>query len=297
MIIKMADAAGATTPEDTNDSTNDNQTPPPRSTQGTQGSRQGRQNTRGTPTLSTVNRTFEGAEPGVGAVLGLRYEKIDKKVTYEVFREKMSNYIERTMKYGDDVVCIIKEYEDPLEAFESNNMPEELSESDKKKSVKVAIQQQRIKLYVSKEADLVHNIQAIYSKIWGQCSEGLQNVVKYNDMYKIKEKEKDVVWLLKTIKKATTGLDEMGNPRVIYFNALKAFINMRQGGHEGDESYLRQCKAAVETLILAGGRHVLSSPQLIDSIDPKNPSKDEIKCEEEKFSAIHVLQTSDPQRF
>jgi hypothetical protein len=290
----MADATGAVTPEETSGGTNDNHTPPARSTQGT---RQGRQNTRGTPTMSSANKNFEGAEPGVGAVLGLRYEKIDKKVTYEVFREKMSNYIERTMKYGDDVVCLIKDYEDPIESFEMNNMPEELSASDKENSVKVAIQQQRIKLYVSKEADLINNVQAIYSKIWGQCSEGLQNVVKYNDMYKVKEKEKDVVWLLKTIKKATTGLDDMGNPRVIYFNALKAFVNMRQGGNEGDESYLRRCKAAVETLILAGGRHVLSSPQIIDCVDAKNPSKEEVRREEEKFSAIHVLQTSDPVRY
>jgi hypothetical protein len=234
----MSDTTGTPMTDDTSGDANGNQVPASRNNQGNQSTRQGRSNTRGTPTMNTANRNFEGAEPGVGAVLGLRYEKIDKKVTFEIFREKMSNYIERTMKYGDDVACIIKSYEDPLESFETNNMPSELSEEDKKKSVKVAIQQQRIKLYVSKESDLVQNIQAIYSKIWGQCSEGLQNVVKYNDKYKENEKKKDVVWLLKTIKKATTGLDEMGNPRVIYFNALKAFVNMRQGGSEGDESYL-----------------------------------------------------------
>ena len=34
-----------------------------------------------------------------------------------------SNYIDRTMKYGNEVVCVVKEYKDPMTDYEENNMP------------------------------------------------------------------------------------------------------------------------------------------------------------------------------
>ena len=42
-----------------------------------------------------TNKDFQGAEPSIGAVLGMKIEKIDKKVTFDVFKDKLVNYIER----------------------------------------------------------------------------------------------------------------------------------------------------------------------------------------------------------
>ena len=47
---------------------------------------------------------------------------MDKKVAYDVFRNKFANYIGRTMKYGNKVVCAVKEYKDPMTDYEGNNM-------------------------------------------------------------------------------------------------------------------------------------------------------------------------------
>jgi hypothetical protein len=42
-------------------------------------------------------------------------------------------------------------------------------------------------------------VQSIYAKIWGQCSEALQNMIKYLGKYEENEKSKNVKWLLEEI--------------------------------------------------------------------------------------------------
>ena len=61
----------------------------------------------------TLNKTFDGAESKVGAVLGLTVEKIDKKAPFTQFRDKMINYVGRERPMGDMLTCIIKDGSDP----------------------------------------------------------------------------------------------------------------------------------------------------------------------------------------
>ena len=63
---------------------------------------------------------------------------------------------------------------------------------------------------------------------------------------------------------------------LLIFNALKAFVNMRQGNNESDDSLLKRAKSAVETLVLAGGRHVLCSPDIMDSAVLHIPTDQEV---------------------
>ena len=58
--------------------------------------------------LDTPSRNFEGGESSIGIVLGLCFQNIGKKVPFKIFREKMGNYISRTMKYGNEVVGIVE---------------------------------------------------------------------------------------------------------------------------------------------------------------------------------------------
>ena len=241
-------------------------------------------------------------------------KKIDKKVTFEVFRVKICNHIERTMKYGQEVSGIVKSYEDVVTTYTTKERPRDLTmplplppgatqdEIDAAAllvplAVDLAIQKEEIRLYVTKKSMLASNVNTIFAKVWGQCSEGLQNMIKYSDEYEVKERAKDVVWLLKELKKVTTGIDALGNKRVTYFNALKAFVNMHQANNESDDSVLKRAKSAVETLVLAGGRHVLCSPDIMDTIVLNNPTDQEISIEEEKFRAIHLLQIADSNRY
>ena len=74
-------------------------------------------------TVNTSNKSFEGAEPEIGCVLGLRFEKVYKKVAYDVFCNNFANYIGRTMKYGNKIVCAVKEYKYPMNDYEEITCP------------------------------------------------------------------------------------------------------------------------------------------------------------------------------
>ena len=52
-------------------------------------------------------------------------------------------------------------------------MPKDLIVEEKKSEIKIQIQNQCIKMYVTKEMDMVNNIDYIYTKIWGQCADHL----------------------------------------------------------------------------------------------------------------------------
>ena len=83
--------------------------------------------------------------------------------------------------------------------------------------------------------------------------------------------EKTAIWLLKNLKTVFTGIDSLGNKLVNYFNALKYFVNMRQGPLEGNSGYIKQARSEIENLILVGGRHVMCSPDIMEVADQAKP--------------------------
>ena len=85
------------------------------------------------------------------------------------------------MKDGNKVIWIVETYEDVQATYETNHMPKDLTIEDNKSEVKVQIQNQRIKFYITKEIEMVNNIDSIYEKILGQCTEPLQNMIKRLD--------------------------------------------------------------------------------------------------------------------
>ena len=40
-------------------------------------------------------KNFEGAEPEIGCTIGLKHYRVDKKSTFEIFRDNICNCIER----------------------------------------------------------------------------------------------------------------------------------------------------------------------------------------------------------
>ena len=85
------------------------------------------------------------------------------------------------MKYGNKVIWIVETYEDVRATYETNHMPKDLTIEDNNSEVKVQIQNQRIKFYITKEIEMVNNSDSIYEKILGQCTEPLQNMIKRLD--------------------------------------------------------------------------------------------------------------------
>ena len=69
----------------------------------------------------------------------------------------------------------------------------------------------------------------MYDKIWGECNDALQSMVAHEKRYEEKERNKDLIWLLETIKEISSVLEKLGNECVIYYNVLKSFVLMQMG--------------------------------------------------------------------
>jgi len=104
------------------------------------------------------------------------------------------------------------------------------------------------------------------------------------------------LWLLGTIKKIVSGLDEMAKKHILHESLLKV-LTMRQGCTESNAEYMKRFTTYLQTLDVAGGRHILCSPKIVDAVDTKNPTRDEINAEEERFKAMCHLKRSDSVRY
>ena len=61
--------------------------------------------------------------------------------------------------------------------------------------------------------------------------------------------------------------------------------------------YMRRFKVNLDTLLSAGGRHILCSPELVEAVDKTSITDEEREKEESKFKAIIFLKRSDPMRY
>ena len=139
------------------------------------GQRNGQQTGQG----DSLNCNFEGAEPKVGAVLALKIERMTKKEPFDIFKEKLMNYMGREIENSNDLMCILTTGDNPVDEYEKNNMPKDLTDEEKKSEVRVQMQKERIRLYIMKEDKLKSGMVKLYNVIWGQCSEQLQSVINF----------------------------------------------------------------------------------------------------------------------
>jgi hypothetical protein len=210
------------------------------------------------------DRNWQGAKKDIGVVLGLRTERLTYKQTFEVFKDKLATYVLSDFSNPKDILPVIKKMTDPMNAFKTNHAPSELSEEDSKKSIEQAMQSHRIKLYIAREMSLKDNMDKLYGTIIGQCSHALLSILENDEDFIEKDEKFDVLWLLQKLKEITSGLDVKSNKRSNLHDALLAFVKTEQHSGESDDDYMKRFKASVETLISAGGRHILCSPEIME---------------------------------
>ena len=92
-----------------------------------------------------------------------------------------------------------------------------------------------------------NNMLKIYGLIIGQCSHSLRAVLKQEADFNEKDRAQDILWLLEKLRGLTSGLDNKSNKRCNLFEALVAFITMKQGILESDTVYMARFKVNLDT--------------------------------------------------
>ena len=89
--------------------------------------------------------SYEGEFEKIGAILALKVEKFNKKVSYEQFVEKITDYVTKKYIYGADIKLLLTEGKDPVKIYEEKNMPRSLTAEEQSDPVKDAILKEEIK--------------------------------------------------------------------------------------------------------------------------------------------------------
>ena len=67
--------------------------------------------------MDTSNKSFEGDQPIIGAVLVTKTKIKVKKITFGIFFEKLGNYMLRQVTNASDVVCVVRDIKDQIKYF------------------------------------------------------------------------------------------------------------------------------------------------------------------------------------
>ena len=253
-------------------------------------------NNRNINTQHTDLNSFEGSIPEVGAVLGLKYERLKKKATsFESFLEKTSTYIISNLKDGADTKSIFKTMTDPTTTFKSRYKPSAPSETGD--SVDKDIYREEVKLYVTRQVNLRRNVEKIFGIVWGQCSSALQSNIKAITEFSEKHDILDTIWLIRELKKATSGIDNKSYPEMNILDAIGQLFETKQGENESNDRFLERFKSSINTLELSQGKYVFCPTALIKPADLVTPTNDELEQECEKMKAALLLKVSDTKRY
>ena len=237
-----------------------------------------------------------GEHPDLGVVIGLRSERFNYKVTFTTFQEKLKIYALTNFKEAKDIIQIIENFEDPKDTIESEQ-PTDLTDTEKVNQVTLWLKQERVKEYLARLKALKNNKESLYGLIWGQCSTGLQEVIKQEDKYFSSAADFDCVWILEKVKLISSGIDSKSNKHANLIKALSSFCNIKQGQSESNDSFRKRVDAAAVTLHLSGGAHVMCSPILIKAVDVNKPTDKEKALEHDKFKAMLMILRADPGRY
>jgi len=248
-------------------------------------------------TIQLTNpKNYEGSISEVGAILALKHEKLDKKVQYQVFTEKVANYIYSNVKNGGDLIPLFSSLRDPMDHFNSKRKPKKLTETQLQDTLEVDIYKESIKVYVSGRTTLTRNVEKTYGIIWGQCSSALQSKIKSVSEYTSKSMELDALWLLQELKKTTSGIDSKAEPRSTLIDSFFGIFKIQQGPTEANDAFLERYKANVGVVELAAGDYIFCCNRLMTKVNAE-PTDDEISIEKDRFKAMLLLKNADNRRY
>ena len=158
------------------------------------------------------------------------------------------------------------------------------------------IYKEEVKQLVQRKMNLRRNIEKSYGLIWGQCSSGLKQYMKGLQSYTTNAKICDTTWLLKELKKATSGIYDQANAHVNMHRTVSNLYKMKQCVNEANDHFLDRFKSNLAALDLAGGGHLFVLP-VITGEKIENMTEAEITEETEKSHATLLLLCSDDTRY
>ncbi len=114
-----------------------------------------------------------------------------------------------------------------------------------------AIFNEEIRQYVKEKAAIVAAMKALYSVVWGQCSEALRSKLKGNPDFMIISTNADSLELLKAIRSEMTGFQKRQYLAHSVHTIMREFYQLSQDKHRSNQEYYDEFNNLVRQLMNA----------------------------------------------
>ena len=112
----------------------------------------------------------------------------------------------------------------------------------------------KLDMFLKREAAYIRNKKKIYTLLFGQCTPSHLSGIKSAETFTKNDKDKNPVWIMKTIKKLSVGIDEAENELCTAFYTLKRFYSGYQKPTESNDDWVDRFNENWNTAIDAGGK-------------------------------------------
>ncbi|KAI2499082.1 Reverse transcriptase (RNA-dependent DNA polymerase) [Fragilaria crotonensis] len=179
-------------------------------------------------------------------------------------------------KYGADISIAVETlslpiFDDPMDP------PPDASETRKRMWAK------EVDDYMKRIGALAENIRAMYSLVWGQCSDIMQQKIEACDGFKEMNMKRDGLKLLETIKNLSYQYQSQKYVAQSLLEAKKRFLNCSQGRTVTVKEYQTKFKNLYDVIKYTGGTMV---DPAIEKIELGNRKKEDLS-EEEQITMAH----------
>ena len=201
-------------------------------------------------TIINNDRDFEGKVQNIG-VLGLPSEKnLKYGLHLDNFNESVMTHIGTNWNKAHYVKCILLNLERPEKYLREppDIAPNKDTEAGKYEKWRIEVQR------YGRLQDTVADLQVkLYNLVLGQCTPSLDMEIRGDKKFTKKDRNSDVLWLLKTIKKIMSGVTLRKNETLTYCNLVRELLNLTQGSTETLETFVKRLMTKIQTVELAGG--------------------------------------------
>jgi len=87
----------------------------------------------------------------------------------------------------------------------------------------------KYKQFIIRKKILQKNVTKVHGLVIGQCTPAIKSAIKTDKDFKSKPEIFEALWLLKSVKTVSSGVDIKVNPALTLHEQLLTFLTMRQG--------------------------------------------------------------------
>ena len=231
----------------------------------------------------------------------------DARMIFEKALKRLEDHVTAEWDEGGDVAYVLQ----PDGEAPKFSLPPPLTEEQKKDEWLELERKGKAQETLARKLLIEKNKRSLYGTITKYLSEVLKTKLATMHGYKEKHQDKDVEWLVQTLRNIMAGFDGLAHPLIEQDEQLQELLLMRQGPDEGNKDYVNRMTRDIKTYMAYGGSNFLWGPKQLAEADEKlkkaledDPhldkltKKDEIRKElDTKMMAMVIFRRADPKRF